>query len=144
MDPENVWRGLSDDLTFMGDAREENIRRVAQVARLMNDAGLIVSTCFASPYRSERQRSRQIIGDESFIEIFVDTPLAVAEAQDTQGFYERARKGEIQNVAGIHIPYEAPEDPDIVVGAKTHSISEAADDIFDYLIENEIIRRKKT
>ena len=140
LDPENMWKGLSDDLNYMGTDRMENIRRVAHVAKLMNEAGLIVITCFISASKIERKICQQIIGDDNFMEIYVDTPLEIAEAQDTQGFYKRARKGEIKNFAGVDIPYEAPEKPDLVVGAKKYTTEEAAEKIYKELVVRGIIQ----
>ena len=113
LDGDNVRMGLSKDLGFTAADRIENIRRVAEVARLMVDAGLIVLAAFISPFRAERQMARTLFEEGEFIEIHVDTPLAVAEARDTKGLYKRARRGELVNFTGIDSPYEAPEAPDL-------------------------------
>jgi bifunctional enzyme CysN/CysC len=133
LDSESIWKGLSEDLDYLGADRLENIRRVAHVCKLMNEAGLIVMTSFTTAYMMERRLCQKIITDSKFFEIYVNTPLEISEAQDTQGFYKRARKGEIRNVAGIDIPFEPPEHPDIVVGAQTHSHEEAAEQIYQAL-----------
>ena len=113
LDGDNVRHGLNRDLGFTEEDRVENIRRVAEVAKLMVDAGLIVLTAFISPYRAERQMARQLLQDGEFIEVFMDTPLEVAEARDPKGLYKKARRGELKNFTGIDSPYEAPEHPDL-------------------------------
>ena len=115
LDGDNVRHGLNKDLGFTEAARVENVRRVAEVARLMADAGLVVLVSFISPFAKERQLAREIAGDIQFTEIFVDTPLAVCEARDPKGLYARARAGEIKNFTGIDSPFEPPKTPDIVL-----------------------------
>ncbi|MFL6680098.1 MAG: sulfate adenylyltransferase subunit CysN [Burkholderiaceae bacterium] len=127
LDGDNVRHGLNKDLGFTEADRVENIRRVAEVARLMVDAGLIVMTAFISPFRSERAMARGQMADNEFIEIHVDTPLAVAEERDVKGLYKKARRGEIANFTGISSPYEAPDAPEIVVNTHTQTAEEAAD-----------------
>ncbi|MBK7742789.1 MAG: sulfate adenylyltransferase subunit CysN [Betaproteobacteria bacterium] len=116
LDGDNVRHGLNKDLGFTAEDRVENIRRIAEVAALMADAGLIVLTAFISPFRSERRMARALLPEGEFIEVFVDTPLAVAEARDTKRLYKKARRGELKNFTGIDSPYEAPSAPEIVVG----------------------------
>jgi bifunctional enzyme CysN/CysC len=113
LDGDNVRHGLNKDLGFTDGDRVENIRRVAEVARLMVDAGLIVMVSFISPFRSERRMARGLVEAGEFIEVFVDTPLAEAEARDVKGLYKKARRGELKNFTGIDSPYEAPENPEI-------------------------------
>jgi bifunctional enzyme CysN/CysC len=113
LDGDNLRDGLSKDLGFTEEARVENIRRVAEVAALMADAGLIVLVAFISPFRSGRRMARGLLPEGRFVEIFVDTPLAAAEARDPKGLYRKARAGEIVNFTGIDSPYEAPENPEI-------------------------------
>ena len=127
LDGDNVRHGLNKDLGFTEADRVENIRRVAEVARLMVDAGLIVMTAFISPFRSERAMARGQMADGEFIEIHVNTPLAVAEERDVKGLYKKARRGEIANFTGISSPYEAPDAPEIVVNTQTQTAEEAAD-----------------
>jgi bifunctional enzyme CysN/CysC len=129
LDGDNVRHGLNKDLGFTEADRVENIRRVAEVARLMVDAGLIVMTAFISPFRSERAMARGQMADNEFIEIHVATPLAVAEERDVKGLYKKARRGEIANFTGISSPYETPEAPEIVVNTHTQTAEEAADAI---------------
>ena len=133
LDGDNVRHGLNKDLGFTEADRVENIRRVAEVSRLMVDAGLIVMTAFISPFRSERAMARGQMADGEFIEIHVNTPLAVAEERDVKGLYKKARRGEIANFTGISSPYEAPEAPEIVVNTHTQTAEEAADDIIGRL-----------
>ena len=113
LDGDNVRHGLNRDLGFTAADRVENIRRVAEVAALMNDAGLIVICSLISPFRAERQMARSLFELGRFLEVFVDAPLAVAEARDPKGLYARARRGEIHNFTGIDSPYEDPEEPEI-------------------------------
>jgi len=127
LDGDNVRHGLNKDLGFTEADRVENIRRVAEVARLMVDAGLIVMTAFISPFRSERAMARGQMADGEFIEIHVNTPLAVAEERDVKGLYKKARRGEIANFTGISSPYEAPEAPEIVVNTHEQTAEDAAD-----------------
>jgi len=129
LDGDNVRHGLNKDLGFTEADRVENIRRVAEVARLMVDAGLIVMTAFISPFRSERAMARGQMADGEFIEIHVNTPLSVAEERDVKGLYKKARRGEIANFTGISSPYEAPEAPELVVNTHTQTAEEAADSI---------------
>lgn len=114
LDGDNVRQGLNKDLGFTDADRVENIRRVAEVAKLMMDAGLIVMTAFISPFRAERQMARELIGKENFIEVYVDTPLELCEQRDPKGLYKKARNGQLPNMTGINSPYERPENPDLV------------------------------
>lgn len=113
LDGDNVRHGLNRDLTFTPKDRSENIRRIAEVARLMNDAGLVVVTAFISPFRADREMARDIIGGTRFLEVFVSTPLDVCEARDPKQLYVKARAGQISDFTGISSPYEAPNSPEI-------------------------------
>ena len=113
LDGDNVRHGLNNDLGFTHADRVENIRRVAEVARLMADAGLIVLVALISPFRSERQMARELVPNGEFIEVFVDAPVAVAESRDPKGLYKKARRGELKNFTGVDSPYEVPSDPDV-------------------------------
>ena len=117
LDGDNVRHGLNKDLGFTEADRVENIRRVAEVAKLMVDGGLIVLASFISPFRAERQLARDLMGEEEFIEVYVDTPLAVAEARDRKGLYAKARRGELPHFTGIDSPYEPPESPELHLDA---------------------------
>ena len=134
LDGDNVRLGLNRDLGFSEADRAENVRRVGETAKLMLDAGLIVLAAFISPYRSERDMVRQMLGEGEFVEIFVDAPLAEAERRDPKGLYRKARAGEIPNFTGIGSPYEAPERPDIRIDTTRLSAEQAADEIVAYLI----------
>ncbi|MGI9377009.1 MAG: sulfate adenylyltransferase subunit CysN [Tsuneonella suprasediminis] len=127
LDGDNVRHGLNKDLGFTEADRIENIRRVGEVSKLMVDAGLIVLTAFISPFRAERQMVRAMLPDDEFIEIYVDTPLEVAEARDVKGLYKKARSGELKNFTGIDSPYEPPMDPEIRVNTAEMTAAEAAD-----------------
>ncbi|MGM1054041.1 MAG: sulfate adenylyltransferase subunit CysN [Pseudomonadota bacterium] len=139
LDGDNVRHGLNRDLGFTDADRVENIRRVGEVARLMVDAGLIVLTAFISPFRSERQLARDLVEEGEFIEIFIDTPLEVAEERDTKGLYKKARRGELKNFTGIDSAYEAPQAPDLHIRTTELSSDEAADAIIELLRERQII-----
>jgi bifunctional enzyme CysN/CysC len=133
LDGDNLRHGLNKDLGFTDADRVENIRRVAEIARLMVDAGLIVLTAFISPFRAERDMARSLVGDGEFMEIFVDTPLSVAESRDVKGLYRKARRGELANFTGIDSPYEPPESPELVLNTAECSADEAADQVIALL-----------
>lgn len=129
LDGDNVRHGLNNDLGFTDADRVENIRRIGEVAKLMADAGLVVLTAFISPFRAERQMARDLLEDGEFIEIFVDTPLTLAEERDPKGLYKKARRGEIPNFTGIGSPYEAPTSPELTLDTANHSVEELVDQI---------------
>jgi len=133
LDGDNIRKGLNKDLGFSGADRVENIRRVAEVAKLMVDAGLIVITSFISPFESERRMARALLGEGEFIEVFVDAPLAVAEARDPKQLYARARRGEIKNFTGIDSPYEPPETPELRIDTTATTAEEAGRRIIEEL-----------
>jgi len=129
LDGDNVRHGLNRDLGFSEADRSENIRRVAEVAHLMNEAGLIVITSFISPFRADRENAREVIGDARFIEVFVDAPIEICEQRDPKGLYAKARAGEIPDFTGISSPYEPPENPELHLDAGSLTIDECADAI---------------
>ncbi|WP_136685011.1 sulfate adenylyltransferase subunit CysN [Falsirhodobacter xinxiangensis] len=135
LDGDNVRHGLNRDLGFTDADRVENIRRVGEVAKLMTDAGLIVLTAFISPFRSERRMVRDLMAEGEFIEVFVDTPLEVAEARDVKGLYKKARSGQLKNFTGIDSPYEAPELAEITVNTVDMTAEAAAELIVDKLLK---------
>jgi bifunctional enzyme CysN/CysC len=139
LDGDNVRHGLNKDLGFTDADRVENIRRVAEVAKLMVDAGLIVIVSFISPFRTERRMARALVGEGEFIEVFVDAPLAVAEARDPKGLYVKARRGELKNFTGIDSPYEPPESPEIHIDTSTVSAEEATDIVVDALLDRHLL-----
>ncbi|MBE2205467.1 MAG: sulfate adenylyltransferase subunit CysN [Chthoniobacterales bacterium] len=133
LDGDNVRHGLNKDLGFTNEDRVENIRRVAEVAKLMADAGLIVLTAFISPFRSERRTARDLMPEGEFFEVFVDAPLAVVEKRDPKGLYAKARKGELKNFTGIDSPYEVPESPDLRLASASHSAEDLAEEVVRFL-----------
>jgi bifunctional enzyme CysN/CysC len=135
LDGDNVRHGLNKDLGFTEADRIENIRRVGEVARLMADAGLIVITAFISPFRAEREMVRRMLPEGEFLEIFVDTPLNVAEARDVKGLYRKARAGQLKNFTGIDSPYEAPTNPEVRIDTTKMTSEQAADLIVEVLIK---------
>ena len=142
LDGDNVRHGLNKDLGFTDADRVENIRRVAEVAKLMVDAGLIVLTAFISPFRSERRMARTLVEEGEFVEIHVDTPLEVAESRDPKGLYKKARRGELKNFTGIDSPYEAPESPEIRLDTASQTVEEVADQVLSYLLQRGILESK--
>lgn len=129
LDGDNIRHGLCHDLGFSEADRRENIRRVAEVARLMNESGLIVISAFISPFRSDRQMAAEIIGPDRFREIYLSAPLSVCEQRDPKGFYQRARRGEISQFTGISSPYEEPESPAVTLNTDTVELDECVDSV---------------
>lgn len=127
LDGDNIREGLNKDLGFSPEDRTENIRRIAEVANLMVDAGLVVLAAFVSPYKKDRDNIRHIVKDVNFVEIFVNTSLEECERRDVKGLYKKARAGEIKNMTGISAPYEAPENPDVEIKTETVSIEQAVE-----------------
>ena len=125
LDGDNVRKGLNSDLSFSPADRRENIRRIAEVSSLMIDGGLVVLSAFISPYKNDREFVKNTVKDENFIQIFVDTPLAVCKTRDPKGFYIKAEKGLIKNFTGISAPYEIPENPDLKIDTTITGIAEA-------------------
>ena len=136
LDGDNLRHGLNANLGFSPEDRVENIRRVAEVAKLMSEAGILVVTAFISPYRIDRRRAREIVleGGHEFAEIFVDAPLSVCESRDVKGLYKRARAGEISEFTGISAPYEAPENPEVVVHTDRQSVDESVAAILEFVL----------
>lgn len=139
LDGDNIRHGLNGDLGFSPADRAENIRRIGELVKLFVDAGLIVLTAFISPYRDQRQRVRALLAPDEFVEIFVDSPLAVCEQRDPKGLYIKARRGEITNFTGIDAPYEAPASPELVIRSAEYSVAECVDQIVDFLVNRELI-----
>jgi bifunctional enzyme CysN/CysC len=140
LDGDNVRHGLNRDLGFSPQDRSENIRRVAEVARLLNEAGMIVITAFISPYREDREQAKKIIGEDRFIEVFVDAPIEMCEKRDPKGLYEKARAGLIPEFTGVNAPYEAPDAPLIRLKTGELSADLAADKACLYLRENGFLK----
>lgn len=133
LDGDNVRHGLNKNLGFSPEDREENIRRIGEVAKLFVDGGTIVLTAFISPYRRDREQVRELVEEGEFIEVFVDTPLDVCEDRDPKGLYKKARAGQIKGFTGIDDPYEAPENPEITLHTDRSSIEESVVQILDEL-----------
>jgi bifunctional enzyme CysN/CysC len=140
LDGDNVRHGLNKDLGFTDADRVENIRRVAEVSKLMVDAGLIVLVSFISPFRAERRMARDLMGEGEFLEVYVDTPLAVAEQRDPKGLYKKARRGDLKNFTGIDSPYEVPEAPEIQLNTTLESPEQAAETIVQHLMDTGVIQ----
>ena len=133
LDGDNVRMGLNSNLGFSDEDRIENIRRIAEVAKLMNDAGLIVITAFISPYRQDRRNAKKIIG-EGFREVYVSTSIAECEKRDVKGLYAKARKGEIQNFTGISAPFEVPEHPALALDTSKLSLEESVNRLLEMVL----------
>jgi adenylylsulfate kinase len=133
LDGDNIRKGINSDLTFSPEDRTENIRRIAETANLMIDAGIIVLAAFVSPYKKDRENIKSIVKDVNFVEVFINTSLEECERRDVKGLYKKARAGEIKNMTGISAPYEAPEHPDIEIKTEDLSVDEAADKIIKYI-----------
>jgi bifunctional enzyme CysN/CysC len=141
LDGDNVRHGLNRDLGFTDADRVENIRRVAEVSKLMLDAGLIVIVSFISPFRSERQMARGLFDEGQFLEVFVDTPLAIAEERDTKGLYRKARAGELAHFTGIDSPYEPPDDPEVRLVTTSQTVEESVGAVIGALEKRELVPR---
>ena len=139
LDGDNVRHGLCKDLAFSDSDRQENIRRVGEVAKLMLDAGLVVLTAFISPFAAERQMVRDLVADGEFIEVFLDTPLAVCEERDPKGLYVKARAGEIKHFTGIDSEYQVPTNPEIVLDTSKNQLSDSVAQLVTYLKQQQII-----
>ena len=135
LDGDNVRHGLNKDLGFGPEARTENIRRIAEVANLMLDAGLVVLSAFVSPYLKDRQAIKEVVGSEYFMEVFVDTPLEVCEQRDVKGLYAKARAGQISEFTGISAPYQAPERPDFRVDTSVTGLDESASMLTELILK---------
>ncbi len=139
LDGDNIRHGLNKNLGFSPEDREENIRRIGEVAKLFAQAGIITMTAFISPYRKDRDKARALLNDGEFIEVFVKVPLEVAEQRDPKGLYKKARAGEIKQFTGIDAPYEEPLNPELVIDTSKLSLEESADMVINYLKEKKII-----
>jgi bifunctional enzyme CysN/CysC len=137
LDGDNVRHGINKDLGFTPEDRVENIRRIAEVAHLMVDAGLIVLVSAISPYRSERRSARELFAEGEFMEVFVDAPLAVCEERDPKGLYRKARAGEIRNFTGIDSPYERPESPDVHLLTEGRRAEQMAEQVGEWLLASQ-------
>lgn len=134
LDGDNVRAGINNNLGFSEEDRQENIRRIAEVAKLFVQAGVICFCSFVSPTKAIRQKARNIIGESDFIEIFVNTPLAICEQRDVKGLYKKARAGEIKDFTGIHQPFEAPENPALEIKTEGRNVEETVQEIIHFLL----------
>ncbi len=133
LDGDNVRKGLNSNLSFSPEDRSENIRRIAEVANLMLDAGLVVLASFVSPYREDRENVKRIVGYENFVEVFVNTPIEECERRDVKGLYAKARAGEIENFTGVNGPYEPPMAPDVEIDTTKVSVGDAVALIVEFI-----------
>jgi len=133
LDGDNIRLGLNSDLNFSEEGRKENIRRIAEVARLFNDAGIIVISAFISPFKSDRELAKKIIGEDSFIEAYVNTPLSVCEQRDVKGLYRKARNGEIKHFTGIDSPFEEPGNADILLPTHLEEVAECLNKLLNFV-----------
>ena len=133
LDGDNIRKGINKGLTFSPEDRKENIRRIAEVANLLVDAGIIVLAAFVSPYKKDRENIRNIVGNDNFVEIFVNTSLEECERRDVKGLYKKARAGEIKDFTGINAPYEAPDSPDIEIITDDLSLEQCVDIVFEQI-----------
>lgn len=133
LDGDNIRKGINNDLTFSPEDRTENIRRIAEVANLMVNAGLVTLAAFVSPYKKDRENIRTIVKDVNFVEVYINTSVEECERRDVKGLYKKARLGEIKNMTGISAPYEAPENPDIEIKTEQESVEAAAQRIIDFI-----------
>jgi adenylylsulfate kinase len=139
LDGDNVRHGLNSNLDFSDDDRKENIRRIGEVAKLMLESGLIVMTAFISPFREDRVAVRNLISNSDFIEIYCKASLETCEARDVKGLYKRARAGEIKNYTGIDSPYEAPDNPELIIDTDKETLDESVSKIYSFLERKAII-----
>ena len=135
LDGDNVRAGLNKDLDFTEKGRIENIRRIGEVSKLFVDAGIVTLTAFVSPFKSDRQTVRELVGEDNFIEVFVDCPLEVCEARDVKGLYKKARAGEISNFTGISSPFESPEKCDIRIPTNEWTLEKSVDELFNVVLK---------
>ena len=142
LDGDNIRHGLCSDLDFGDESRKENIRRIGEVAKLFIESGVITLTAFISPFKEERDKVRKLLADEGLIEIYVKCPISVCEARDVKGMYKKAKANEIKNFTGISSPYEAPENPDLILDTDKESLDESVDKVLNLLIHRKVINNE--
>jgi adenylylsulfate kinase len=135
LDGDNIRTGINNNLSFTQEDREENIRRIAEVSKLFCSSGIVCINSFVSPTLDVRAKAKEIIGEDNFLEIFVNTPLEVCESRDVKGLYKKARKGEIKNFTGIDAPFEHPTDPFLEILTENQTIEESTDIVFNSIIK---------
>ncbi|MCH7524251.1 MAG: adenylyl-sulfate kinase [Bacteroidetes bacterium] len=133
LDGDNIRKGINNDLTFSPQDRTENIRRIAEIANLMIDAGLVVLAAFVSPYKKDRENIKKTVKDVNFVEIYINTSIEECERRDVKGLYKKAKAGEIKNMTGVSAPYEAPKTPDIEIKTEEESIEDSVTKIIDFI-----------
>lgn len=133
LDGDNIRKGINNDLTFTPKDRTENIRRIAEIANLMVDSGLVVLAAFVSPYKKDRENIKNIVKDVNFVEVYINTSVEECERRDVKGLYKKARAGEIKNMTGISAPYEAPKKPDIEIKTEEKTVEQAVYEIMSYI-----------
>ena len=143
LDGDNIRHGLNKDLGLSPEDRKENIRRIAELAKIMVDAGILVFCAFIAPYRESRAFVRELMGELPYFECYVKCALEVCEQRDPKGLYEKARRGEIKNMTGISAPYEEPENPEVCIETDSLSLDDSVDRVMRFLIEKEIVSRPK-
>lgn len=139
LDGDNIRSGINNNLSFSPEDRKENIRRIAEIAKLFREAGVITLTAFISPYREDRQLARDLAGSDDFIEVFADASLDSCEERDPKGLYKKARAGQIPEFTGISAPYEAPENPELHIRTDQNSIEDCVEMVLSYLREKKLI-----
>ena len=139
LDGDNMRHGLCKDLDFSDESRKENIRRIGEVAKLFIESGVITLTAFISPFKEERDKVRKLLANQDLIEIYVKCPISVCEARDVKGMYKKAKANEIKDFTGISSPYEAPENPDLILDTDKESLDESVDKVLNLLIHRKVI-----
>ncbi|MBP1838700.1 adenylyl-sulfate kinase [Formosa algae] len=134
LDGDNIRKGINNDLTFAPEDRTENIRRIAEISNLMIDAGVVTLAAFVSPYKKDRENIKNIVNDDNFVEIYINTSVEECERRDVKGLYKKARAGEIKNMTGISAPYEVPENPAIEIKTEEVTVEDAANTIIEYIL----------
>ncbi len=135
LDGDNIRHGLNNNVDFSAEGRTENIRRIGEVAKLFIEAGVVVLTAFISPFKSDRDRVRSLVGSEEFIEVFVDCPLEICEQRDVKGLYKKARAGEIADFTGISSPFEVPENPELTIATGTIPLHQSVEQVTNFILK---------
>lgn len=135
LDGDNIRHGLNNNVDFSAEGRTENIRRIGEVAKLFIEAGVVVLTAFISPFKSDRDRVRSLVGSEEFIEVFVDCPLEICEQRDVKGLYKKARAGEIPDFTGISSPFEVPENPELTIATGTIPLHQSVEQVTNFILK---------
>jgi adenylylsulfate kinase len=143
LDGDNIRAGLNKDLSFTDEGRVENIRRIGEVSKLLLDAGVIVLSAFISPFKADREQVKTIVGQEHYVEVFVDAPLEVCEQRDVKGLYKKARAGEVKNFTGIDSPYEAPERPDVHIPTHELSLDQSIETLINTILSRIKLKAEK-